>query len=270
MGAPKVVITGTGRTGTTLLVRHLTDLGLDTGFGEGKLTPYGHSVRAGLECRVDDPDAPTVVKDMTLGFRLRAVLESGTVSIGHVILPTRRLDVATASRVRAADYGRAPFRRGALTGTMRGTEQARVLRRMKADIVGTLADFGVPYTELDFPRFAADAVYLHHKLSFLVPTATVADFQAALDRHVRADLIHQTPLTRRERWRTRWTTAWMVLVRFPIARIRTRVDPEGSRERLRAAVAAARQRDEAAARLDGSGPDSADRVSSSGGPPAPA
>ena len=34
-------------------------------------------VRAGLECRVDDPDAPTVVKDMTLGFRMRQILEAG-------------------------------------------------------------------------------------------------------------------------------------------------------------------------------------------------
>src|SRR3954447_527271 len=82
---PKVVITGTGRAGTTLLVRILDALGLDTGIDSGKLLPYMPGVRAGLECRVDDPESPTVVKDMTLGFRMRQILEQGEVQIAHVL-----------------------------------------------------------------------------------------------------------------------------------------------------------------------------------------
>ena len=128
---PKIVITGTGRAGTTLLVQILDALGLDTGINTGKLVPFAPGVRAGLECRVDDPDAPRVVKDMTLGFRMQEVLESGKVEIEHVILPTRRLDIAAASRIRAADYGRLPFRRGALTGTLLATQQVEVLQKMQ-------------------------------------------------------------------------------------------------------------------------------------------
>jgi hypothetical protein len=252
---PKVVITGTGRAGTTLLVRILDELGLDTGLGDGRLTPYGEGVRAGLECRVDDPDAPTVVKDMTLGFRMRTVLEGGGIDIGHVILPTRRLDIAAASRIRAAAYGRLPFRRGALTGTMHAPAQKKVLEGMREEILSGLLAFGVPYTEIEFPRFATDAVYLHHTLGFLAPSASLHDFQRALERVVRPEMIHETPLTRRERWRTRGTTAWMALVKLPIARVRRRLDPEGSQARLRAAVAAAQQDAVTArSRTDGSRP----------------
>ena len=50
MADPKIVITGTGRAGTTLLVRILDALGLDTGIESGKLSPYMPGVRAGLEC----------------------------------------------------------------------------------------------------------------------------------------------------------------------------------------------------------------------------
>lgn len=246
----KVVITGTGRAGTTLLVQVLDELGLDTGLAAGKLTPYGHSVRAGFECRVDDPDAPTIVKDMTLGFRMRAVLEGGGVQIDHVIIPTRRLDIAAASRIRAASYGRLPFKRGALTGTFHATAQKKILVRMRTEIVEALNDFGIPFTELEFPKFAIDAAYTHQSLGFLVPGASQADFQHALERVVRPDLIHEEPLTRRERWRTRATTLWMAAVRYPVARVRRWIDPEGSRERLRASVAAAQKREAQAAGLE--------------------
>jgi hypothetical protein len=241
VGEPKIVITGTGRAGTTLLVRILDELGLDTGMQEGKLTPYGTQARAGLESRVDDPDAPTVVKDLTLGFRLRSVLEAGDVEIGHVLIPTRNIEVATASRVRAAGYGRRPFGRGALVGTMRATEQRKVLEQMRQEILSTLVELGIPHTELDFPRFATDAPYTHERLGFLDPAPSLDQVQAALDACVRPDMIHEVPLSSREVWQTRTTTVWMTVVRYPIARVRRWIDPEGSQARLRASVAAAQR-----------------------------
>ena len=254
MGEPKIVITGTGRAGTTLLVRLLDELGLDTGLREGKLTPYGASVRAGLECRIDDPDAPVVVKDMTLGFRMRAVLAGGNVRIAHVLLPSRRLDIAAASRVRAADYGRLPFRRGALVGTLRATQQQRVLAGMIEEILSALDEHQIPHTMLEFPRFALDAAYTHRALAAVVPDATVEDVAAALGRCVRPEMIHEQPLTRRERWTARATTAWNAVVRFPIARYRRWRDPVGSDARLRASVAAARRREAAEAERGGASP----------------
>ena len=242
--AAKIVITGTGRSGTTLLVQVLDELGLDTGLAEGKLSTYGPSVRAGLESRVDDPDAPTVVKDMTFGFRIRELLEGGTLNIRHVIIPDRRLDIATASRIRAAGYGRRPFGRGALTGTMRATEQEQVLAGIRSEIISALEDHEIPYTVLEFPRFASDAAYTHAALTAVEPTVSLDDVRRALDRCVRPEMIHERPLSAGERWRTRLTTAWMVLYRYPVAGIRRRIDPEGQQAKIRASVAAARRREQ--------------------------
>lgn len=243
VGEPRIVITGTGRAGTTLLVQVLDELGLDTGLAEGKLSPYGPSVRAGFESRIDDPDAPTVVKDMTLGFRIRELLEGDEIRIQHVIIPDRRLEVAAASRIRAAGYGRLPFRRGALTGTMRATEQKRILVRMRTEILSVLEEHAIPYTVLEFPRFALDAAYTHAALGPVLPDATLDEVRSALERCVRPEMIHETALTRREGWRTRATTAWMVLYRLPIARLRGWIDPEGQKAKLRASVAAANRRE---------------------------
>ncbi|MGQ0830571.1 MAG: hypothetical protein ACT4OV_02730 [Microthrixaceae bacterium] len=241
--AGKIVITGTGRAGTTLLVQILDELGLDTGLAEGKTTPYGPMTRAGLEARVDDPEAPRVVKDMTLGFRIREILSEGAVRIDHVILPDRRLDVAAASRIRAARYGRRPFGRGALTGTIKATEQIRVLETMRHEIVSALDDFGIPYTVLQFPRFASDATYALEALTPILPGVSLAEMEQALARCVRPELIHEAPLTWSERWRTRAITAWMVLYRYPVARLRGMINPADQEARLRASVAAARQRE---------------------------
>jgi hypothetical protein len=120
-----------------------------------------------------------------------------------------------------------------------------VLARIQADVFAALEEFGIPYTVLEFPRFATDAAYTHDALAPIVPDASIDDMRQALERVVRPEMIHESPLSRRERLRTWRSTVWMTLVRFPVAAIRRRLDPEGTEERLRAGVAAARQRDAA-------------------------
>src|SRR3954470_21878481 len=121
---PKIVITGTGRAGTTLLVQILTDLGFDTGFKVD--ARISEDARAGLERDITHPEAPRVVKDPGLSRRLGGYLAAGTVKIEHVLVPMRDLDVATASRVRNAKYGaqiRNPAPPGGLMATRRASDQ---------------------------------------------------------------------------------------------------------------------------------------------------
>ncbi|HEX5615946.1 MAG TPA: hypothetical protein VFZ83_12410, partial [Acidimicrobiia bacterium] len=162
MDEAKIVIAGTGRAGTTLLVQVLTELGCDTGFRPG-VRPDEHA-RAGLERNVLAANAPRIVKSPRLSTKLRPMLEAGEVRLEHVIVPVRDLDVAAASRVRAASYGREAKNWGGLFGTNRATKQREALALVLYELVYTLARFDVPHTLLLFPRFAEDAAYLHAKL----------------------------------------------------------------------------------------------------------
>ncbi len=200
---PKIVITGTGRAGTTLLVSVLTRLGLDTGEAAGKLSGVDARTRGGLESLLDSPDAPLVVKDTTLPFRLAQLLEAGTVSVGHVIVPIRSLDLAAASRVRGSDYGRNIFARGGLWGTVNPVKQRDALATMLYELMFTIARFELPHTLLEFPRFTTDWQYTYRALSFLAPDRTVADFRDALTAVVRTELIHDAPLDADERRQAR-------------------------------------------------------------------
>ncbi|MEP6623255.1 MAG: hypothetical protein ABJC79_02350 [Acidimicrobiia bacterium] len=193
----KVVIAGTGRAGTTLLVQVLTELGLDTGYDAS--APIDERVNAGLERSVVGDDAPWIVKSPQLSRSLGAILDAGSVRVDHVIIPIRDIDVAAASRVRNTRYGSDLHTWGGLLGTNRATRQRDALNGMLADLLFTIARYDLPHTLLLFPRFTTDWEYTHRQLSFLAPELPATRWRDALERWVKPGLIHETPLSVRER-----------------------------------------------------------------------
>ena len=193
----KIVIAGTGRAGTTLLVQVLADLGLDTGFDSS--APIDTRVNAGLERSLVGPNVPRIVKSPNLSRTLGALLDDGQVRVDHVIIPIRALDVAAASRIRNTKYGSDLHTWGGLLGTNRATRQPDALALMLADLLFTIARHDLEHTLLLFPRFVTDATYLYDKLSFLAPEITADRWQAALSDRANPNLIHERPLSASER-----------------------------------------------------------------------
>ncbi|MFM7270459.1 MAG: hypothetical protein ACKO2C_02340 [Actinomycetes bacterium] len=215
---PRIVITGTGRAGTTLLVQILTDLGFDTGFSpDARIDANTH---AGLETRLDSPDAPRIVKSPNLSRRLDEILSAGTANVEHVIIPIRDLDVAAASRVRATKYGSNLHIMGGLFGTTRATKQREALALLSYQLMLTLAKHEVPHTLLLFPRFAGDGEYLYEHLSFLDPTIPKERWVAATTARSQPSLIHEEPLSGRERLAAKLGTAYNRLIGRPIRGVR--------------------------------------------------
>jgi hypothetical protein len=194
---PKIVITGTGRAGTTLLVQVLTDLGFDTGFGSD--APVDPRVHAGLEAPITGPASPRVVKGPNLSRRLGELLDAGEVEVEHVIIPIRDLDVAAASRVRVTSYGSNLHMPGGLFGTVRATRQREALALLFYQLMYTVAVHDLPHTLLHFPRFTQDAEYLHRKLGFLDPDIPASRWAEVLAARVDRELIHEEPLSGSER-----------------------------------------------------------------------
>ncbi|MEO6468406.1 MAG: hypothetical protein ABIP21_04850 [Acidimicrobiia bacterium] len=196
-GSGKVVIAGTGRAGTTLLVQVLTDLGLDTGF-EGT-APIDAGVNAGLERSIEGPDAPRIVKSPDLSRTLGVILDAGRVRVDHVIIPIRDLDVAAASRIRNTKYGSDLHTWGGLLGTNRATRQRDALTGMLYELLYTVARHDLDHTFLLFPRFTTDWEYTYAQLSFLAPEIGADQWREALRARVKPGLIHERPLSRAER-----------------------------------------------------------------------
>lgn len=216
--SPKVLITGTGRAGTTLLVQVLTDLGLDTGFGPDSV--IDERAQAGLELPAGDPASPRIVKSPNLTRRMGELISEGRLNVEHVIIPIRDLDVATASRVRLTRYGSDLHTWGGLIGTTRATKQRTALAERQYELMYTIAKYNLPHTLLLFPKFARDWQYTFDQLSFLDPEIPSESWRACLMNRVRPDLIHESPLSSKERLLTVGGTAYNRGVLRPLRALR--------------------------------------------------
>lgn len=186
--APKIVISGTGRAGTTFLVQLFTELGEDTGYTRDTWRrSYDEHCAAGLEHDITAANAPRIVKNPALCDTLPELLERNAVVVERAIVPVRALEEAARSRIRVGGSGRTP---GGLWGTANATEQRGLLAEKFHRLVQALVAHEVPVTFLAFPRFVRDGDYAWEKLRVVLPRIRREEFLAAFRRVARPELVH--------------------------------------------------------------------------------
>lgn len=169
----RIIITGTGRAGTTALVQLFAALGFDTGYTADEMAAGIDPIaRAGLEKPMTGPRAPYVAKSPWYADALQAALDAGTVRLFAAILPMRTLFAAAESRrhvyTQAQAQGRDPDTQpGTLWKTDRPEGQEAQLAMQYYKALYPLVQHEVPVFMLDFPRFVTDPVYLHARLRWL-------------------------------------------------------------------------------------------------------
>lgn len=203
-----ILIGGTGRAGTTLLVQWFTVLGFDTGFTlEEALTRTDPISNAGLEhslSRTLEVGAPLpyVAKSPWFGAKLGGYLDSGQLRVRAAIVPLRSLADAAESRrqvsLRAEEAGGDPGKHpGGILGAGRdggrtARKQEQQLARRFYALIHTLVSHEVPVYFLRFPEFARGQQDLDGALEPLLRGHGVGREEArqALARVVRPELIH--------------------------------------------------------------------------------
>lgn len=158
----KLLITGTGRAGTTFLVQLLTELGVDTSFPKGDAGPkYYVECKAGLEYNIlKEPNRAYVCKNPNLSIQIPEVLRAG-IKIDHVLVPIRDLEQAALSR-EANGKGAG--------GLLEGKEdQLPVLVDRISTLFNDLAEYEIPFTLIKYPKMVFDPEYLWRRLYRAVP-----------------------------------------------------------------------------------------------------
>jgi hypothetical protein len=194
----RIIITGTGRTGTTFLVQLFTALGFDTGFTvEEALGEVDEISKAGLERVFLDRVNPYVIKSPLFIDELMEALESRRIQIHAAIIPMRDLFAAAESRRRVCAEAEARGKSGALhPGSLWHTQipeqQEEELAIQFHKAVFSLMRFDVPVIFPEFPLLVRDPRYLFRKMQPLMEEHGVdqAEFLAAHARASRPDLIH--------------------------------------------------------------------------------
>jgi uncharacterized coiled-coil protein SlyX len=164
-----VVIAGTGRAGTSFLVRFLDQCGLDTGSSTGS---FDERAKAGFEHNLLDEQAPYVVKDPWL-FSYCEGVDPGAVAVDALLVPVRELMSAATSRIlqeRVAMF-EGPWSdwpptevNGAVTAgavySLDPVDQARILAVGFHRLIHWATVERIPLFLLEFPRIVNDSEYL--------------------------------------------------------------------------------------------------------------
>ena len=197
-----VVISGTGRAGTSLLIQLLTNLGLDTGFDEADIQLYAKS-KAGLESNILADDAPYIVKSPWFCDIVDKVLANPNIEIDHVYIPVRDLYAAAESRRRVtretlatlSEEQRAKLGPNQIPGGLWHTEtpehQEAVLLMQIYKLLHALSKTAIPVTLMHYPKITSDARYLYEKLEMLLGTLEFDTFARAHAQTVHPEWVNR-------------------------------------------------------------------------------
>lgn len=209
MTSPKrhIVITGTGRSGTTLLVELMTHLGLNTGFQPGLLESLKiELINAGLEHTVGTESCPYIAKDPWFCDYAEDIFSREDVLIEHIIIPMRDIESAAASR-RLNDkrqFYQLSFKKrilyrlwpypldGGLWDTIsrkKGTQESILIGKVYKLLLEA-SKHQVPVTFINFPKMTLESDYLYKKLSPVLKGISFPDFQKVFQKTVKPDLVH--------------------------------------------------------------------------------
>lgn len=167
-----ILIGGTGRSGTTVLVQIFTYLGFDTGFTlEQAISDIDPISRGGLEHSLFDSELPQVVKSPLLCHEIETYLQN-KFPIKIAIIPIRDLYSAAESRRSISTYvhatgGNPKQCAGGLWEVDNPENQEYVLAVNFFKFIKPLVDHEIPLVMLSFPRFLEDPSYLYTKLQHI-------------------------------------------------------------------------------------------------------
>jgi hypothetical protein len=193
MAKTHLIISGTGRSGTTFLVQLFTMLGLDTGFADLASAMFANC-NAGMEWDIRRPDAPYIIKSPWLCDYLDEVLTGEEIIVEHAIVPVRDLFSAAQSRREVTSRtDPTDFPDGILGGlwhTDTPEQQEQVLASQLYKLIYVLAKRDIPMTLLYFPRIIHDPEYLYRKIAFALNGVSFERFRAVFGEVAQPQLVH--------------------------------------------------------------------------------
>jgi hypothetical protein len=154
----KILITGTGRCGTTFLIKLFSFLDFDTGFTREnykKFTPF--TCNAGMEKKYKDNNY--ILKNPDFLINMNFIIKDEMVRLKHVIIPIRDYKKCAESR---ASHGERNG--GFVWGAKDMASQLTVFHTSMADYIRLMAIHDIPTIFLDFEKMIKDKKYLFEKL----------------------------------------------------------------------------------------------------------
>jgi hypothetical protein len=157
MKTKKILVTGTGRAGTTLLMKLFTDLGLNTGFEKSNIDKFPNEGLENLNLNND------ILIHKAPHFSLNIESINDRFDLKHIIIPIRNLNDAASSRGRMGKSGS----NGGLWGANSIDGQKKYNSELIYNLIEVISRSNIPFTFIHFPSFTQDSSVLLSKLDWL-------------------------------------------------------------------------------------------------------
>jgi len=157
----KILITGTGRSGTSFLVQLMSFLDMETGYDKNvtyeQHPPHNiRNINAGLENQPLTNKKVRIHKAPSFALEIDSIIKN--YKLDHVIVPIRNLQDGANSRVKA----------GLLWGGSNDLQsQINYNSKLLYNLTHSLVRDDIPHTFIPFPEFIYDENIIYDKLEWL-------------------------------------------------------------------------------------------------------
>lgn len=153
----KILITGTGRCGTTFLIKLFSFLDFDTGYDRSNYKNHiSSNCNSGMERNFKENYY--ILKNPNFIKNIRIILEEKSVIIKTVIIPIRDLKISAISRVKHSKS------HGGLWNANNELTQIKYYKDILANYICCMTKYDINTIFIDFDKMVNDKPYLFNKL----------------------------------------------------------------------------------------------------------
>lgn len=168
---PKILITGTGRCGTTFLIKLFTFLEFDTGYTkENYMESIYKNCNSGMEKKITEDYY--ITKDPEFLEQIDKIITNSDISIKQIIIPIRDYTLSAKSRVFHNNEAGLSNESNKIPGGLRNArneeEQIQFYNNLISNYVFNMVKYNINTLFLDFDKMVNDKQYLFEKLKHIL------------------------------------------------------------------------------------------------------
>ena len=162
----KILITGTGRCGTTFLIKIFSWLEFDTGYTKNNYeTTIFKNCNSGMERKYNEKFY--ILKNPKFMINIRHILQDTNVIVKKVIIPLREYELSAESRVKHKNNA------GGLLCSNDKKSQILFYRQIISNYIYFMTKHNIDTIFIDFDKMINDKEYLFNKLKVILDEKNV-------------------------------------------------------------------------------------------------
>lgn len=163
----KILITGTGRCGTTFLIKLFTFLNFDTGFTkENYYSSISKNCNSGMEKKYNENYY--ILKNPTFMRNIEYIAKDTSIKIKYVIIPVRDLVASAKSRVKHGHQD------GGLWNAKDEFTQIKFYKDIIANYISVSTKYEINTIFIDFDKMVTEPSYLFNKIRHILDEENIS------------------------------------------------------------------------------------------------